>query len=339
MILSERDFLNVKGKQFQGVHSNRICSPNESLISVSHNPSLPQIKLQAQNVLAQSIHKDLSGAPPFSQIHLKPLICKNKSCIYLVRNLEDKIAKYIVKIKEIGKENNILRQKLQMDRSFIDNLVPSINRSEQFSQLKQLTEEVQYPRSNFNSLHDAHLIRKFSNEVYHTNLTQKRTFDIFNNLNMLFKQPFSDISWNKPTVMNNQQVQSNKCLKSCQNNAQTDFIELNCNHTYHKNCLCEEVVNSPKVLSSFCQCNQKLSKHDMNQLNEVQRAIIKEIKLTSQLSQLIKKSDKFAFYKCQQSSCPFIIIDLDYENILSVQSFCQSCLNMRLFYKKEQMEK
>lgn len=47
-----------------------------------------------------------------NSIHVKPLICKNKSCIFLVRNLEDKIAKYILRIKEIVKENNMLRTKL-----------------------------------------------------------------------------------------------------------------------------------------------------------------------------------------------------------------------------------
>ncbi|CAD8206166.1 unnamed protein product [Paramecium pentaurelia] len=337
MILSEREYLNVKGKQYQGVHSKLICSPNESLISINHNPSLPQLKLQAKHLLAQSIHKDISGAPPFNQIHLKPLICKNKSCIYLVRNLEDKIAKYIMKIKEIAKENNILRKKLQMDRLVIDGLIPSTHRSQQSSDFKQLTEEVQYPRSNFISLHDAHSITKFSNEVCYANLTQKWTSDIINNLSMLFQQPFSDINWNKTTIMSIPQIQSNQCLKSCQNNVQTDFIQLNCNHTYHKNCLCEEIINQPKLKGYFCQCNQELTKYDIDQFNGVQMAIIKEIKLNSQLSQLIKKSN--TFYKCQQTTCQFIIINSEFENLLSVQSFCQSCLTMRLFYKQEQIEK
>ncbi|CAD8119704.1 unnamed protein product [Paramecium sonneborni] len=339
MILSEREYLNVKGKQYQRVHSKRICSPNESLISVNHNPSLPQLKLQAKQLLAQSIHKELSGGPPLGQIHLKPLICKNKSCIYLVRNLEDKIAKYIVRLKEIVKENNILRKKLQMDRLYIDGQIQSTHRSQKSLDLKQLTEEVQYQRSNFISLHDAHSITKFSNEVCLANLTQKWTFDIFNNLSMLLQQPFSDISWNKPITTNNSQIQLNKCLRSCQNNVQTDFIDLHCNHTYHKNCLCEEIVNSQKEVNAFCQCNQELNKQDKDQLNQVQRAIIKEIKLNAQLSQLIKKSDQFTFYKCELSTCPFIIINQDFENLLSVQSYCQSCLSMRLFQKKEQIEK
>ncbi|CAD8206229.1 unnamed protein product [Paramecium octaurelia] len=335
MILSEREYLNVKGKQYQGVHSKRICSPNESLISVNPNPSLPQLKLQAKHLLAQSIHKDISGVPPFSQMHLKPLICKNKSCIYLVRNLEDKIAKYIMKIKEIAKENNILRKKLQMDRLVVDGLIPSTHRSQQSSDFKQLTEEVQYPRSNFMSLHDVHSITKFSNEVCLANLSQKWTSDIVSNLNVLFQQPFLDINWSKPTTLS--MPQSNQCLKSCQNNFQTDLIELNCKHTYHKNCLCEEIINCSKLKGCFCQCNQQLCQYDINQLNGVQRAIIKEIKLNSQLSQLIKKYD--TFYKCQQTTCQFIIINSDFENLLSVQSFCQSCLTMRLFYKKELTEK
>jgi hypothetical protein len=78
----------------------------------SQTPSLPLLKLQAKQLLSQSIHSQILEDNLLTINHVKPLICKNKSCIHLVRTLEEKVAKCILRIREIAKENNILRKKL-----------------------------------------------------------------------------------------------------------------------------------------------------------------------------------------------------------------------------------
>ncbi|CAK67682.1 unnamed protein product (macronuclear) [Paramecium tetraurelia] len=331
MISSEREYLNVKGQQYQAIHSKRFNSPGEGTLSISQMPSLPQLNLQAKQSLSKPLSKDFSS---MSSIHLKPLICKNKSCIYLVRNLEDKILKCILRIKEIAKENNLLRKKLQMDQVIVDQLIPSTHRSQKSMDFNQLPDDQsQVIRSNIPSVHETYQFAKFHNEIVTTKLN-KQIKDIFNNLNYAMQQPILDLNWIKNNQLSNSQIQIHKCFK-CSNNSNKHMIELECNHFYHKTCFCEHIISSQNQVNIWCLCKQKINELDMLQLAKTQSIIIQEMKHIQQLCLLIKSPDKFSFFKCELNSCAFIIGSKQ-ENPSGIQSYCQSCLEYRQFYKQEQ---
>ncbi|CAD8128017.1 unnamed protein product [Paramecium sonneborni] len=330
MISTEREYLNVKGSQYQAIHSKRYNSPCET---INQTPSLPSLNLQTKQFLSKPFSKDFSQLSSINSIHLKPLICKNKSCIYLVRSLEDKILKCILRIKEIAKENNQLRKKMQMDQVMVDSLIPSTHRSLKSMDFNHIPDDqTQLIRSNISSIHETYQFTKFPNEVVTTKLN-KQIKDIFNNLNFIMQQPILDLNWKKNNQLSNSQLQTQKCLK-CSKNNNNQMIELECNHQYHNTCFCQHLASSQNQINIWCQCKQKINSNDLIQLPKIQKNIVQEIKFTHQLIQLIKSQQIFSFFKCEQNNCAFIIGSKD-ENSSSIQSYCLSCLEFRQFSKQE----